>query len=228
MISTTNPLPDLERFVDQLRGDLFARWMARAQKGALIEWRDRTTAPGLAARFTFAGNDFYGYHGQDHDVGSRGYMQKKGFLPVYVKTGRLRDMLAKRKPRTIRGSKADVTTRLAYGGGALNFLSNIGPILNSHRETTRVPIVVAGYSYKHHKTATIVVVPGHAATRKRIRLVVERSSESFADAFGRFDRDRPWIAARVPELFMKIYERAALTKGGTLRSSVLEGTDSGV
>jgi hypothetical protein len=32
MIATTNPLPDLQRFVDQLRGDLFARWMGRAQK----------------------------------------------------------------------------------------------------------------------------------------------------------------------------------------------------
>jgi hypothetical protein len=137
-------------------------------------------------------------------------------------------MLAKRKPRTIRGTKADVTTRLAYGGGHLNFLANIGPVIGEHKEVTRVPIVVAGYAYKHHKTAKIVVVPGHAATRKRIRWVFERSSESFADAFGRFDRDRPWIAARVPELFMKIYERAALTKGGTIRSSVLEGADSGV
>lgn len=224
MIATANPLPDLQRFVGQLRGDLFARWMGRAQKAALIEWRDRTQAPGLAARFTFAGNDFYGYRGQH----GRSYFVQKGRLPDYVKTGSLRDMLAKRKPRTIRGTKADVTTRLAYGGGHLNFLANIGPVIGEHKEVTRVPIVVAGYSYKHHKTAKIVVVPGHAATRQRIRWVFERSSESFADAFGRFDRDRPWIAARVPELFLKIYQRAALTKAGTIRSSVLEGADSGV
>lgn len=224
MIASANPLPDLQRLVDQLRGDLFARWMGRAQKGALIEWRDRTQAPGLAARFTFAGNDFYGFRGHN----GRSYFVQKGRLPDYVKTGRLRDMLAKRKPRTIRGSKADVTTRLAYGGGALNFLANIGPILSEHKEVTRVPIVVAGYAYKHHKSAKIVVVPAHPSTRRRIRWVYERSSESYADAFGRFDRDRPWIANRVGELFLVIFQRAALTKGGQLRSAVLEGADRGI
>ncbi len=224
MIATANPLPDLQRLVDQLRGDLFARWMARAQKGALLEWRDRMQAPGLAARFTFAGNDFYGFKGQH----GRSYFVQKGRLPDYVKTGHFRDMLAKRKPRTVRGSKVDVTTRLAYGGGVLNFLANIGPVIGEHKEVTRVPIVVAGYAYKHHKTAKIVVVPGHAATRRRIRWVFERSSESFADAFGKFDRDRPWIANRVGELFQVIVQRAALTKNGTIRSSVLEEADRGV
>jgi hypothetical protein len=224
MMATTNPLPDLQRFVDQLRGDLFARWMARAQKGALLEWRDRAIAPGLAARFTFAGNDFYGYRGQH----GRSYFVQKGRLPDYVKTGRFRDMLAKRKPRTIRGSKADVTTRLAYGGGALNFLTNIGPVVGEHKEVTRVPIVVDGYAYKHFKTGKIVVVASHSETRRRVRWVYERSSESFADAFGKFDRDRPWIANRVTELFQVIFQRAALTKGGQVRSSVLEEVDGGI
>lgn len=217
MISASSLLPDLQHLVDQLRGDVFARWMARAQKGALIEWRDRTTAPGLAARFTFAGNDFYGFRSQH----GRSYFVQKGRLPDYVKTGRLRDMMKARLPRTVRGT-GDVTTRLAYGGGALNFLTAIGPVIGEHKEVTRIPVTVAGYSYKHHRSGAIVVVASHPGTRKRIRWVYERSTESFADAFGKFDRDRPWIANRVGELFLAIFRAAALTKRGELRSSVLE------
>jgi hypothetical protein len=138
-------------------------------------------------------------------------------------------MQKKRKPRTIRGTKADVTTRLRIRRRRAQLPDEHRPgdrrapgsdpgADGDRRLQLRAPQARASWS-----------VAGHAANRKRIRWVFERSSESFADAFGRFDRDRPWIAARVRRAVPgDLRERAALTKGGTIRSSVLEGADNGV
>lgn len=217
----TDPMPDLTRLVAQLRGDLFRRWMARAQKAALIEWRDRTQAPGLAARFTTAGNDFYNFRG----LHGRSYYVQKGRLPDYVKTGRLRDMQAARRPQTIRANDGDVVTRLRIGGGALNLLTTIGPVIGETREVSRVTVVQSGYSYAHHKTGATVTVAAHPTTRQRIRWKYERASESFADAFLKLDRDRAFLAEATERHFRAIVRGAAMTKGGTIRSSVLEGVD---
>ncbi len=211
-------LPDLEALVAQMKAGFFSRLMRAAQKQALTEWRDRREAPGLAARFTDAGHTFYGF-GQRWGH----YWLKKGSLPDFVKTGRLRDTVLKRKPKSKNAGGTDVVSRIAYGGGALNFLVNVGGITNISRVTERVPIVVAGYAYKHHKTGSIVSVAGHAATRKRIRTVVTRSSRSYADEYGDFTRDRPWIAQRVGEVFGELFKRTALTKGGQLKSKAMRG-----
>lgn len=217
---TTAALPDLERLVLQMKDTLFARLMRRAQKAALAEWRDRTTAPGLAARFTDAGAKVYGY-------GERGryYYGHKGMLPDYVKTGRLRDMLLKRKPRSSNAGGDDVRTRIAYGGGVLNFLTTIGPVISEKREVTRVAITIDAYTYKHHKTGALVSVAAYPSTRRRIRYAYQRASESYAAAFGRFDRDRPWIAKRVDELFLLMFRRLALKPDGTLKTSAVSPQD---
>ncbi len=217
----TNPMPDLQRLVDQLRGDLFHRWMTRAQKATLIEWRDRQDAPGLAARFTFSGNDFYGFKGQH----GRGYFVQKGRLPDYVKTGRLRDMQAARKPETVRGSGTDVVTRMRIGGGSLNQLTTIGPVISEAKQVQRIPTMIRGYSYPHHKTGTMVTVAAHPSTRRRVTWHYTRSAVSFADQFLDLTKDRQWLADRVRYHFERIVSSAAFTKRGELRSSVLKEVD---
>ncbi len=88
-----------------------------AQKEALILWRDRKSAPGIAARFTKAGATYYGFTPR-----STKYNKRKGGLPDFTYTGKLREMLHGRKPRSITAGNSDMAvTRLAYGGGALNF-----------------------------------------------------------------------------------------------------------
>ena len=112
---TTAPVfKDLDGLVKSLKGDLFSRWMRRAQKQALTEWRDREQAPGLAARFTKMGADFYQF--------ARRLSRKN--KPAFVKTGGLRAMLLKRKPKAKSGQGTDVVTVFKYGGGALNLLKD--------------------------------------------------------------------------------------------------------
>lgn len=218
-------LPDLTALVQQLKGDLFVRWTRRAQKAALIEWRDRRESPGLAARFTAAGSAFYGF-GERPTKYNRG----KGSTQDYVKTGDFRDSLKLRKPRAIRGTGDTVTTRLRYGGGVLNFLTKIGPMTNEARIVERIPVQIRGYSYRVQmnldKTGgREITVRGHTAQRQRIRRQVTRSSTSYAAEFGRFVKDQPWIAQRTAELFAEIVRKAAFTKGGKLKSSVLQEVD---
>jgi hypothetical protein len=70
-----------------------------------------------------------------------------------------------------------------------------------------------------------VTVAAKASTRKRITWKYERSSTSYADAFLNLDKDRAWLAAAVARHFQRIVRGAALTKGGEIRSSVLEEVD---
>lgn len=212
---------DLDAFVQQLRGDLFARWMRRAQKAALLEWRDRKDPPGLAARFTAAGAAFYRFGPRS----SYGVLNRiKGGTQHYVLTGGTRDMMAKRRPTAVRGTQ-DIVSRLKYGGGKLNFLTNVGAVTGRNVVRWRETVAVAGYTYKHHKTgATVSVSPG-TSNRARKKVTFTRSATSYAADFGRFLRDSPWIADRTAVLFREIIRRAAFTKGGMLRSNMLQEVD---
>lgn len=220
-MSTAPAYVDLDTLVQQLRGDVFARWMRRAQKAALLEWRDRIQPPGLAARFTKAGSAFYGFgeRTQKYNKSKRGYPQD------YVKSGGFRRQVLKRRPRSFRGGTA-IVTKLAYGGGVLNFLTGIGPVTSQAVIKSVQSVPVSGYTYRHPKTGTAVTVQPRARLQITTVGKPQRSSVSYADEFGRFMRDRPWLATRTLELFKLIVTRGAFSKRGKLRSTVLEEVDS--
>lgn len=240
------PLPDLEALVRQLRGDLFQRWMTRAQKGALLEWRDREQTPGLAARMTAPGEKYYRWG----DRAPRYYAQKiPGYVrnfsaPVreYFKTGALRQRLLARRPKAIRGGDV-VRTRLAYGGLSLNFMDgpSYRPVQQVVRLVERVSITVREHAVAAHQRSVRtrsglrrVMVAGYQVGAHRVDRIVGRSQlvrggEPYGRAWGAAFKqlDAPWIQTRVAELFRAIVSKAALDRRGRVRSAVLEKLDEG-
>jgi hypothetical protein len=188
-------LPGLEALMFRLKGKTLISLLRKAQRQTLLEWRDRTAAPGLAARFTTGGEKFYAY-GQRWGA----YWRKKGSLPDFWKTGRLRDMNLKRSPRSVNGTGATVITRMKLGGGVLNNLVSVGGITGMQRIVQRAPVVVSPYSYTHHRSGTAVSVAQTTQMRTTNKLVVQRSSRSMAEEFIDTVRDRPWIERRCDQV----------------------------
>jgi hypothetical protein len=182
-----------------LRSDVWERYIALAQRNALLWWRNRRVAPGLAARFTISGATYYGF-------GQRRF-NPFTVKPYYHVTGRLEQMLLKRMPRTSRKS-GTVETRLAFGGGSLNFLTT----------PQQRPVV----SWTTRQTTTVVQRrDGTTTSSVSSRRVPVRGGDTYAAAFGRFTKDRPVIEARVAIELRKLVRQRALTKKGNWRASVL-------
>jgi hypothetical protein len=191
----------LQRLSAQIRGDIWNRYMATAQKRALIWWRDRSVSPGLKARFTVSGASYYGF-------GKR--LRKPSSLrPYYNVTGALERALLARKPKTKQASKNGgiVQTILNFGGLSLNLMTTTAKpdmrgIVGWTRETkTKTESFnIAAYTRPWRRgSSTIVSVPAHSMTRVRTynRHKPVRGGETHAALFGKFHRDAPVIQARV-------------------------------
>lgn len=214
---------DFGALVAQLRGDLFRRWMRRAQKAALLEWRDRKAPPGLDARFTKAGAEYYGFGNRKH---------RKPFLAnvwYYSHSGDLRAMMHGRRPRSLR-SDTQVVTRLKFGGGALNFLTKLTPVRSISRELHSGVAGVSAYDYTRRVKSTgvriNVTVPKHLANWKRYVRVYHRGGQSYAAEFGDFSKDREWISTRTGALFLRIFRRGVLARDGSLKSAPFAELDA--
>jgi hypothetical protein len=215
---TTAALPDLEALVGQLRGELFARFLRRAQKAALLEWRDRRDPPGLLARFTAKGIDYYRF-------GRRGYDAKSPSRrpPYFHKEGGLEAQMKVRKPRSKR-SQTEVVTSLKFGGGVLNMLTGVFPVRSLSSEAKTESVSIDPYTrLRQGKTVSVRGYERQVTSRKVIK---HRGGRSMAEEFGDFSRDRRFIAEAINRHFMAIYRKAALTKKGQLRSAVFEKLDS--
>ncbi len=222
---------DLNGLVKSLRSDLFARWMRRAQKQALIEWRDRTTPPGLMARFERAGIGYY-------DFSQRQRRRPAGF---YLKSGGLREAMRRRKPRSLNGRGTDVVTVFKYGGGALNFLTDTRGVKMVSKSKARIPVTMPAVTRRPAVVAQfdrpggIMVksyiraggpVKSYVQTRTTIIRTVNKSDRTMAQEFGGFVRDRAWISERTGVLFASIARRAAVDRRtGGIKSDVLKGVD---
>ena len=222
--SDTKTLERILAFEAQLRGDIWNRWLALAQKRALIWWRDRSVAPGLNARFTAAGASFYGF----------GPRLRKPFSlkPYYHATGSLQRALMKRKPRTPQASKNGniVKTLLKFGGLSLNLMDSTKPDMRQITGWTRTTKTVTesfnvgAYTRPWRRgSSTIVSVPAHTMTRQRTysRHTATRGGETHAALFGKFTRDAPVIQARVAIEMRRIIRASAYDKRtGLIKSSV--------
>lgn len=188
----TTAVDALRQMENTIRSDIWSRWTAAAQRRALLWWLRRRVAPGVAARFTVSGASYYGF-------GARQFNPYR-IKPYYHVTGSLERLLLSRHPRSSRKS-GSVESRLAFGGGSLNFL-------NTPKQR---PVV--GW--------TTISRPIGTSTSVVTRRVPVRGGDTYAAAFGRFTKDRPAIEARVAIELRKIVRASAYTKNGRLRSSVL-------
>lgn len=223
MPKSTPVFKDLDGLAKSLKSDLFVRWMKRAQKQALIEWRDRTEAPGLAARFTEAGKSYYNFSNR---------VNKK--RAPYVLSGALRKMLLQRKPQARRSDKTEVVTFLKFGGGALNFLDKI---YGTRSTTTSLTTTVATVKSYQRGDANVTTTNGTFIRRggtvqgyqinhvsKTIKKI--KSPNSYAEEFAQFTKDGPWIAQRARALFALIARKSSVDRRtGGIKSTVLQELD---
>jgi hypothetical protein len=225
--SDTKSVAAIQRLALVIRGDIWNRWMAIAQKRALIWWRDRIVPPGLKARFTVAGAKYYGF-------GMR-LRKPSSLMPYFRVSGALEAMLMKRRPKTPRASLNSniVRTTLKFGGGALNFLMSTGkpdmrPVVGysvAYVQKTET-FNVSSYTRAYRTAGGIksVTIPSYTMTRvaKRRTVTPQRAGEPHGVTFGRFTRDAPAIAARVAVEFRRIVRSSAYDKRtGDLKSSIL-------
>ncbi len=214
----------LQRLSAQIRGDIWNRWMAIAQKRALIWWRDRSVAPGVKARFTIAGATYYGFGKRLRKPSSQ--------LPYYKVTGALERALLARKPKTKQASKNGgiVQTILKFGGLSLNYMTttskpDMRQITGWTREVKTVTqsFNVGGYT-RPTKGGGSAKVAGYSMTRQitRGRNRAVRGGETHSALFGKFNRDAPAIQARVQVELRRIVRASAYDKRtGMLKSSVI-------
>lgn len=226
----TKSIAAMQRLAEQIRGDIWNRWLAIAQKRALIWWRDRAVAPGLKARFTTSGATYYGF--------AKRLRKPSSLKPYYHVTGSLERALLARKPKTRQASKnaGIVQTILKFGGLGLNLMTTTGKpdmrgIVGWTRETkTKTESFnIGAYTRPWRRgSATIVHVPAHSMTRVRTysRSKPVRGGETHAALFGKFNRDAPAIQARVQVEMRRILRASAYDKRtGLLKSSVVTNTD---
>ncbi len=215
-------IQELRRIEGMIRSDIWSRYVAKAQRQALVWWQHRTVPPGVKARFTVAGVAFYGF-------GRRA--RKPYSLPPYYKhTGALERAILARRPTTSRAT-GQVVSRLAFGGGTLNFMNTTSrPDMRGvtgwtvKSRTISEHFTVPSYTRSGRRgSSTTVTVSGYSMTRQRTvsRGTPIRGGDTFAATFGRFTKDRPILEARVAVELRNLVNRAAYTKSGDLRAALL-------
>lgn len=226
-MASRSPFADTAELIRQLRDDIFVRIGRKAQKQALLEWRDRGSAPGLAARFTLRGRSFYNFSRRKGE----GQVPRK---PAFYASGSLRNALLRRAPKARTKSKAYVETYIKYGGGSLNFLTapNQRGVVKtgdgvrfysvSMPPVTRVAhtLTVRGVGYYRSGGS----VRGHTARRTQKYKTFSLSARTYAQEFAEFGRDQPWIERRTNELIEYIFRKTALDKRtGGVKNKYLAG-----
>jgi hypothetical protein len=193
---TSKAIQELRLIENLVRSDLWGKWVALAQRKALIWWQQRSVPPGVKARFTTGGAAYYGF-------GPRVSWRRP---PYYHRKGDLERAILRRKPRTSRES-GTVETRVAFGGGSLNFMTteNMRPIVGWVDKTISY---TSGTGSQQSARSFTVRVPA-------------RGGPTYAAAFGNFTKDRPVLEARVSIELRRIVKKAAYTKSGSWRKAVL-------
>lgn len=201
------PLKDITAILDNFV-DAAVTWTKKAQRSAVIEWRDRTQAPGVRVRFLPAGKQAY-----DFSMRSRGYQRKKGAkTPDYVYTGAFRESLMARKPKTkVEGH--DVVTRFSLMGGAMNLLAGKRGARTQTEVVKTETVAVKSHIRSGH------TVQAYNQTRRELRVQRTPASRTYAQEFAIQVQDQAWINARTNQRLLEIVRRAAFKKNGQLRDS---------
>lgn len=218
------PYPDLYAVLDLLRSDIWLRWMRKAQKLALEEWQMRKKWPGLQARFRRENTQEMGLGDPLRFKGSGA--SRRNNHPFF-RTGSLFKRVMWAKPKAKTTSKTKAKTVLSYGGGALNFLRNVRPVVGRAAQQVSSVVQVPGHQVAAHTRRTggrSVGVDAHqrnayAMTRTYTKYVPTYAPKSYAEAYEGGPEDNEFIAERTEFYFMEIVRKAALTKTGKLKVS---------
>jgi hypothetical protein len=217
------PFPQLTSLVAELRQDTATRWAWRALRAATLEHRDRERPPGVAARFTAAGERYYGFKGR-HRATARGLRSQPPRKTLYVASGALRAGLLRRTYRRLPKSQERVGFRLTLRGGAMNFLAGLRPVLGQTQTLGLSSSLIAAFPVRAHQRGGRPVSAYQAPARQVTRLAVTgasltRAAESWADQFGWDARDLRWIGQRYRVNFLRILRSAAVSKKGRLKAA---------
>jgi hypothetical protein len=211
--------PDIDALTRQLKGDIFRRWMRASQKQSLLEWRDRKTSPGLAARFVEDGAQYYRFSNRLYKTS-----RAKKFAPDYVKTGKLRDALLKRIPHAVNNGSDEIVTTFKYGGLAFNFPNmNIQGVLGENKSRVVESVHVSGY-YRQNKGGTTSHINAFIQERHTTKHTVTRGGGTYAQQFAEFARDSVWLKNRTDVIMLAKVQNMSL-KGGKLGTSYKTSSD---
>lgn len=224
-------LSDLQGVIDDLKDGVLNRWQAKAQKGALEEWRDKPDAPGVKARFTDQGAKAYGFANRSMAY-TKGYvvvggthvpldssadgLRHKGDLPPFVYRGRAGGLMGKvlaRKPKTKRNAGA-VSTRLSIMGGVLNLLGAQNQRGYRREEARRSVEPGTRGPFTRNTRWGPVQVRQHDFRRVTIDWDIQLADRTYAEEFAVKKEDETWVRRRTDELLLEIYRKQGFTKRG--------------
>jgi hypothetical protein len=226
MVAGRVPFPQLASLAKDLRAETAEKWSWRALRAAILEHRARTTPPGVAARFSHAGEQFYRFQGR-YRTTPRGVKRHKASKILYVHSQgakSTRATLLRRNPRRLPGRGDRVAFRLTLRGGALNFLSRLRPVIGEVARLGSITYFARAHQVSPHVRAGIQVsgyaAPARAVTTTRVLgHDVVHAAETWASQFGWDDRDHEWIGRRFKLNFLQILRRAAVSKKGRLKAA---------
>ena len=116
------PWTGLAAFAEQLKQGALIRIMKAGMRKGMYEWRDKY----IPLRFSHAAHSIYGFSNRSTPYAKRRIKNQKGVfkgsLPDYVYTGKFRDQLLVRKPKTKEAEVGAATVRFTIYGGAMNLL----------------------------------------------------------------------------------------------------------
>ncbi len=209
---TAGPLKDLTATLTLFRDEYLYRWMRAAQKAAVVSWRDRREFPGAAARFTHDGGRAYGFSNR-----TGFYDQSKGYAPDYVNTGRFRDAVLSRKPKSANTGGDTVITRFSIFGGALNLIGNLHGVVSQVRKIERKRVQRRAYTrvQKHGAQAGKTQhVAGYEQWSTFVNVERTHAPLSYSQEFALREADYAWIAAETSANFRAIITSGKLTPRG--------------
>jgi len=202
------PLPQLATMVDEL-GEKYIKSLLRlAQRGAWLEYRDSAIFPGARFRFTKNARQPMGF-----SYRSRRWNRRKHDLPDYVFTGRFRDSVLNRNPKTTVTDNV-VSTKFSIFGGAMNLLSAKSGSMNAAEGKGLVQRTAHQRRSRTGKMVSVRAYSQRGFTRGA------PSGRSYAEEWGYRPDEIAWVGRRTDQLGTALYNATAFNKKGNLRTNL--------
>lgn len=240
-------LSDLVDAVDMMEDTLFNRFYRKAHQAAFADWMGNEGFPGLKARFhqgidagkarhyrlDAGGNGPYGYTVRRYQLGFRRnktgsapaagsipafYAKDQAHLPAFVHTGKMRDELLARKPKSRHVGTAMITT--------FSLWANVIPLLKTKFGVVGRSKVSKDSTYSMTVYKDSVNRGGAyqmTVTRTTTRYEYQKSGTSQADEWLHIPvAEKAYLAERVEHHLNAMLRSAVFTKRGRLRSRYAE------
>lgn len=185
------PLADLTQALATMKQEDLYRLRRKAQRRAIIRWRDSGAPPGVAARFNKLGKAFYRFSDRRFP-----YWQRKGRLPDYVHSGTFRDQVLRRSPRSRNLGVASgiVESRFSIDGSALNLLSNTRGSVSAFKVQERKRVFRNPHLRYQANAKRQVEVKGYWQMETRVTVKRTPSPYTYREEFQIAESDRRSLA----------------------------------